>query len=428
VEQFSINSVFSVEKMIEEKIVFKRMILLTLLTLLLCAQFVSAQDTPDFSPLVEGNNAFAFDLYQQLATTNDGNILYSPYSISVALAMTYAGARGDTEQQMRETLHFDLSQAELHPTFAALNAELTNRADEFADQEVDALRLNIANALWGEQTLPFHADFTQTIDENYGAALRLVDFMNAPEDARIMINDWVADETEDRIQDIVPQGAIDSSTRLVLANAIYFNAAWWNTFEEFLTQDDAFTLLDGSQVTVPMMNQQSQFFYMQGEGYQTIALPYWGDMAMLVFLPDAGQFEAFEQSFSVDTFTQAVGGIAVEEVNLFMPRFEYEFSAGLSDALSAMGMPIAFTDAADFSGMADASLAISDVLHKAFISVDESGTEAAAATAVVIGVTSAQEPQEAVELRIDRPFIYAIYDQRTNTVLFMGRVLNPSAQ
>jgi serpin B len=406
----------------------KRLMLLTMLTLLLCAQMVSAQDTSDFSSLVDGNNAFAFDLYQQLAITNDGNILYSPYSISAALAMTYAGARGDTEEQMRDTLHFDLPQAELHPMFSGLNTELTSRAEEFAEYEVDALQLNIANALWGEQTLSFNADFTQTIDENYGAALRLVDFINAPEDARIMVNDWVADETQDRIQDMVPQGAITPDTRLVLANAIYFNAAWMNTFEETATQDDTFNLLDGTQVTVPMMNQQEQFFYLQGEGYQTIALPYWGDMSMLVFLPDDGQFATFEQSFSTDTFTDAVDGMNYQEINLFMPRFEYEFSAGLNDALSAMGMPIAFTDAADFSGMADESLSISDVLHKAFISVDESGTEAAAATAVIMGATSVEEPRQPVELRLDRPFIYAIYDQRTNTVLFMGRVLNPSAE
>lgn len=406
----------------------KRTILLVILTLLVSTQVTSAQDTPDFTPLVEGNNAFAFDLYQQIAADSEDNILYSPYSISLALAMTYAGARGETEQQMQDTLHFALPQSELHPMFGDLNNTLNSRAEEFAAYEVEALHLNIANALWGEQTLPFYPDFTQTLEQNYAAALRLVDFINAAEDARVMVNDWVADETEDRIQDLVPQGVITPDTRLVLANAIYFQAGWMNTFDEAFTRDDTFNLLDGTQVTVPMMNLQENFLYTAGDGYQAIQLPYWGDMSMLVFLPDAGQFETFEQALSTQTLSDTLGNLTPQDVNLAMPRFEYEFSVGLNDILSALGMPIAFTDDADFSGMADAPLSISDVLHKAYIKVDESGTEAAAATAVVVGVTSVQVPQEVIALRIDRPFIYVIYDQRTNTLLFMGRVLNPQGE
>ncbi|MFN8372208.1 MAG: serpin family protein [Anaerolineae bacterium] len=406
----------------------KRTILLVSLTLLVCTQVTSAQDTPDFTPLVEGNNAFAFDLYQQIAADSEDNILYSPYSISLALAMTYAGARGETEQQMQDTLHFALPQSELHPMFGDLNNTLNSRAEEFAAYEVEALHLNIANALWGEQTLPFQSGFTQTLEQNYAAALRLVDFINAAEDARVTVNDWVADETEDRIQDLVPQGVITPDTRLVLANAIYFQAGWMNTFDEAFTRDDTFNLLDGTQVMVPMMNLQENFLYTAGDGYQAIQLPYWGDMSMLVFLPDDGQFETFEQALSTQTLSDTLGNLTPQDVNLAMPRFEYEFSVGLNDILSALGMPIAFTDDADFSGMADAPLSISDVLHKAYIKVDESGTEAAAATAVVVGVTSVQVPQEVIALRIDRPFLYVIYDQRTNTLLFMGRVLNPQGE
>jgi serpin B len=406
---------------------FQRRLLIWALVILLCwTQIAFAQD--EFAPLVEGNNAFAFELYQQLAATNEGNILYSPYSISVALAMTYAGARGDTEQQMRDTLHFDLPQAALHPAFNALSVEFTNRAEEYTAYDVEALQLNIANALWGEQTLPFNPNFTATIEENYGQALLLVDFINAPEPAREMINEWVEEETENRIQDIVPQGAINPDTRLVLANAIYFNAGWHSTFDEMFTRDDTFNLLDGSQEVVPMMNQQTEFNYGRGESYQAIELPYWGEMSMLILLPDAGQFETFEQGLNAETWNTVVAGLQMQEVNLFMPRFEYEFSTSLSDALSEMGMPIAFSNAADFSGMADASLAISDVLHKAFIKLDEAGTEAAAATVVIVEATSAQLPQEAIELRIDRPFAYAIFDQRTGSILFMGRVLNPATQ
>jgi serpin B len=393
---------------------------------LLCMAWTAAAQEID--TLVDDNSAFAFELYHTLAENADGNMLFSPHSISVALAMTYAGARGETETQMADTLHFTLPQDELHPAFGALNAELASRAEANASDEGTPLQLNIANALWGQFDLPFHPEFVQTIEDNYGAALQLVDYMSDPEGARQMINDWVADETEDLITNIVPEGAITIDTRLVLANAIYFNASWLFTFAEGLTQDDEFTLLDGTQVTVPMMAQEESLLYAAGAGYQVVELPYYpGDMAMLIFLPDAGQFEAFEQSLTAELFSETLQALTPADLRLFMPRFEYEFEAGLSDTLANMGMPIAFTDEADFSGMADAELSISDALHKAFISVDEAGTEAAAATVIIVGVTSAQEPQEIIEFRIDRPFIFTIYDRGTGAILFIGRVLNPAA-
>ncbi len=404
---------------------FKLVVVLVLI--LIGLQPVMAQDD-SISTLADGNGIFAFDLYHAIQEEADGNLFYSPYSISQALAMTYAGARGETARQMADTLHFILPQEELPPAFYVLDSYLTPPEDTGSVQgeEGQPFQLNISNALWGQEGYPFLEEFINLLSESYGAGLYPVDFENVPEEARQMVNDWVADETEDKIRDIVPPGAISSATRLVLANAIYFNAGWLFPFEESLTQDDVFTLLDGSQVTIPMMYQEESFGYVQGDGYQAVELSYYGyDMAMLIIVPDEGEFESFEESLNFETFTAIQSSITWEQVQLFMPTFEYEFDLGLSDILSSMGMSDAFDGAtADFSGMTDVeSLFISEVLHKAFIKVDEQGTEAAAATAVIMATTAM--PMGPVEFRVDRPFIFTIYDHQTGSILFVGRVLNP---
>jgi serpin B len=394
----------------------------------------TSEPTTDFSQLVEGNAAFGFDLYHQLAEGENGNILYSPYSISLALAMAYAGARGETEQQIANTLHFTLPQSELHPMFAALNAELANRAQpSSSDVETPPLQLNIANALWGQVGTEFNADFLQLMEDNYGGALRLVDYVNAPDEAVDMINEWVAQQTQERIPHIID--SVGSLTRLILTNAIYFNGAWSSTFIDSATHDDTFTLLDGSSVTVPMMTQQAGFPYRDVGCYQILDMPYGsliGDsIAMRIFLPDAGQFEAFENSFSAQTFDTSFRGVqeVFAQVTLFMPRFEYEFAAVLTEPLADMGMTSAFDASADFSGISDESFFISDVLHKAFISVSESGTEATAVTATTFSLeTLPSRSSPEVELHIDRPFIFTIYDRGTGAILFIGRVLNPAAE
>jgi serpin B len=380
----------------------------------------------DLAELVAGNSAFAFDLYRAIQD-KDGNLLFSPYSISLALAMTYTGARGETEAQMADTLHYTLPQERLHPAFNALDLELISRGEN-AEGEDGGFKLNIANSIWGQTGYSFLPQFLDILAENYDAGLRLLDFMKEPEDSRVTINDWVSDETEGKIEDLLPPDSITPLTRLVLTNAIYFNAAWSYPFSEGQTHDDTFHLLDGGQVTVPMMEGTERFGYAEGEGYQAVELPYEGQqMTMDIWLPAAGRFEEFTGALDSDAVAAILEDISTQEVHLTMPKFTYESQAGLKDALAAMGMPAAFSGA-DFSGMdGTRDLFIDNVIHKAFIDVDEEGTEAAAATAVIMALTAAPEPAQPKEVRVDRPFVFMIRDIQTEAILFLGHVVNPSA-
>ncbi|MFC1938772.1 serpin family protein [Chloroflexota bacterium] len=379
----------------------------------------------DLDDLVSDNSAFALNLYQQLRTRG-GNLFYSPYSISLALAMTYAGARGETEEQMADALHFGLTQDKLHPSFNSLDIELAKRGEGAKGKDDEGFRLNIVNAIWGQKDYEFLTDFLDTLAENYGAGLRILDFIEAPEESRITINDWVSDQTEGRIEDLIPQGMIDSLTRLVLTNAIYFNAAWAFPFNENATSDGVFHLINGDEMTVPMMRQTESFGYAEGDNYQAIELPYDGnELSMVILLPDSGEFSAFESSLDFHKLQEIIGNLQYGEVALTMLKFEFESSFDLKDTLSDMGMPVAFSENADFSGMTgNRELFITDVVHKAFVSVDEAGTEAAAATAVIVGLTAV--PEEPVTVNIDRPFIFMIRDIETESILFTGRVLNPA--
>jgi serpin B len=384
---------------------------------------VSASDLAD---LVNGNSGFAFDLYQFLRE-QEGNLFYSPYSISLALAMTYAGARGETQAQMADTLHFALSQERLHPAFNGLDIELARRGEGAQGKDEKGFRLNIVNAIWGQEGFEFLPQFLDALAENYGAGLRLLDFALASEEARVTINDWVSDQTEGRIEDLIPQGVIDRLTRLVLTNAIYFNAAWLYPFQEQWTQDGTFHLLDGGEVTVPMMPQTESFRYAEGEEYQAVELPYDGrELSMVILLPRDGRFDEFQSSVGSELAGGILGDLGQKQVALTMPRFEFESDFSLAKALMAMGMPLAFTGDADFSGMTGSRhLFISDVIHKAFVSLDEAGTEAAAATAVAMKLMAV--PEEPVEVTVDRPFIFLIRDIETGTILFVGRVVDPRA-
>jgi serpin B len=382
----------------------------------------------DQDALVDGNTAFALGLYAALSDDYD-NLFYSPYSISLALAMTYAGARGETEMEMAQTLHFDLPQARLHPAFNTLDQELAKRGEpiELPDGEQEGFQLNIANSIWGQVDYAFLEEFLDLLALNYGAGLRLVDFIQQTEQARQQINAWVSDETEGRIEDLIPEGILTADARLVLANAIYFNAAWMNPFDEAATTDGIFHLLDGGEVSVPMMGQSEHMRYADGEGYQIVERAYvGGQMAMDIILPDAGEFAAIEAAMDAAWLESVLASLEGQQVALSMPRFEFESEVGLTQVLQAMGMPTAFSDSADFSGMdGTRDLFISDVLHKAFVSVDEAGTEAAAATAVIMSLTAM--PDQPVSVSIDRPFIFLIRDLQTGAVLFVGRVMNPAA-
>jgi serpin B len=382
-------------------------------------------ENTELSTQVGGNTDFALDLYQQLRT-EDGNIFYSPYSLSVALAMTYAGARGETEQEMADALCFLLSQEQLHPIFNYLDQELTSRGEGAEGKDEEGFRLNIVNDIWGQRDFTFLDSFLDTMAENYGAGLRILDFIGDPEASRVAINDYISEQTEEKIPELIPEGIITVMTRLVLTNAIYFNAAWLHPFSEDITSDGIFHLFDGSEVTVPMMHQGETLGYAEGDGYQAVELPYDGEeLSMVILLPDAGRFENFEISLDGDSLNAIIGDLEYKHVELTLPKWEFDSSFILKETLQAMGMEQAFTDMADFSGMTGKrELYVADVVHKAFVSVDEAGTEAAAASAVIMNLTAA--PVNPAVVTVDRPFIFLIRDIETVSILFFGRVVNPA--
>jgi len=382
----------------------------------------------DVEQLVAGNTDFAFDLYQAVRPSN-GNVVYSPYSISLAFAMTYGGAHSETATQMADVLHYTLSGDQFHPVFNALDLDLARRPNQAADvDEKERFQLSIANSLWGQDGWPFLPEYLDLLAVNYGAGMRLVDFENAPESARRQINDWVSEQTRGRIKDIIPSGMIDPVTRLVLANAIYFKATWEYKFNANDTADKPFYLLNGDTVSVPMMeiSHQVNLSYAAGDGWQAVSLPYKGGLTeMVVIVPDAGNFETFESTLSAERYDEILAAMEPQDVILSMPKFTFETQFGLKDILAGMGMQAAFDpNTADFSGIdGQRDLVISDAIHKAFIAVDEKGTEAAAATIIIMGL-GAIMPQGIV-LTIDRPFFFFIRDVPTGTILFMGRVLEP---
>ena len=385
---------------------------------------LSASDVK-LDDVVRGNSAFALDLYSALRE-QDGNLFYSPHSVSVALAMMYAGARGETARQMEEVLRFQLPADQLHPAFNVLDLALSSRGENSGSQEKGEFQLNVANAIWGQKGYAFRSNFLDALAENYGAGMRAVDFAQNPETSRTAINNWVAERTEDRIQDLIPEGLINRLTRLVLTNAIYFNAAWRFPFDENMTASEPFHLLSGDRVNVPMMRRTEVFNYTRHETYQVeaVELLYSGEEAsLMIFLPATGNYDRFENALSADLVSEISKRLRPIRLRLAIPSFEFESEFMLGETLAGMGMDDAFDPAsADFSGMADADdLYLSSVVHKAFVKVDERGTEAAAATGGTIGVTSMPPAFTA-----DRPFIFLIRDNATDAILFVGRVTDPS--
>jgi serpin B len=369
--------------------------------------------------LVEGNSAFALDLYRVLFDAQQ-NVFCSPYSISAALAMTYAGAKGETERQMAQALHFTLPQPQLHAAFNALDQALLSRADE-EDQE--AFRLHIANTTWGQQGHSWLQAFLDTLALNYGAGLHQVDFSRA-EETRVLINEWVLEQTGGKIEELLPPGSVDGETAMVLTNAVYFKAAWKYAFVEEATLEAAFTLLGGGQVTVPMMYRLAEFNFAERSGVKVVELPYKGDeMSMVILLPEEGSFVSFVQSLDAQVLTSLLDGLEQTGVALRMPRFQFSAEFELKDALMKLGMVEPFAEA-DFSGMdGTRELFIDEVYHEAFVAVDEAGTEATAATAVVV---ARKGPRAEYEVTLNRPFVFLIRDIETGTVLFLGHVVNPA--
>ncbi|HOR18406.1 MAG TPA: serpin family protein [Brevefilum sp.] len=378
--------------------------------------------------LANNNTAFALVFYDQIRN-EEGNIIFSPFSISLALSMTLAGAEAATEEGMLDALQIDLPEEDVHPAFNALMLAIEESQNQSVSEMAGShFQLNLANSIWGQADFDFNTAFLDTLAKNYGAGLFAVDFKQNPNMARLAINDWVAEETGHKIEDLIPEGAINAFTRLVLANAIYFKGSWMYPFNENLTIESPFYTLDGSEITAKRMRLLGKdLMYKRGENYQAVSLPYLSsDFVMTLLVPDAGAFHEVEGQLDQAMLENILSSLLYEKVDLEMPKFDFDTNINANDPLIALGMGDAFNpDGADFSGITgDESLMITDVLHKATVTVDEEGTEAAAATAVIVGVKSAM-PEEPISLIIDRPFMFMIRHQPTNTILFMGRVTKP---
>ncbi len=396
----------------------------------------SPQVSKDVIQVACDNSNFAFDLYKAVSEGEEGNLFFSPFSISQVLAMAYAGARGETERQMAETLRYSLPQERLHPALGELEAALQARAENAfnpfgSEDDAPSFRLNIANAVWGQHGFGFRTEYLDALYEYYGGELRQLNFAAEPEPTRVTINNWVEEQTEGKIKDLIPEGAIGPLTRFILTNAIYFNAQWLLPFNPEATEQQPFHLLDGTIVEVPMMTTRSSkgsIGYVPGEGFQAVRIPYnAGGISMVVLLPDEGGFEEFERSLEAGILGEGRLWWRQSDVTLTMPRFGFEFGVALKKLLTRMGMPDAFDEEeADFSGITEEKpLSVSDIFHKAFVSVDEEGTEAAAATALMGIATGGGNPLQPVVVTLDRPFIFLIRDRVTGTILFLGRVMDP---
>ena len=369
-------------------------------------------------------NAFGLDLYRAVAA-GQTNVVFSPASITLALAMARAGARGQTAAEMDAVMHAVASD-EHAGWLNALDQALAARSGTFKDESGKDLpvTLRIANAPFAQQGMPLEKAYLEALAARFGAGMRLVDYRTQTEKARTLINGWVDAQTEHRIPELLVPGVLTPLTRLALVNAIYLKAPWQTPFSADATKADTFTRADGSAVQVPFMATTASLRYASGDGWRAVEIPYiGGSLAMTVILPD--NLAGFEQTLTADTFAAITGALAETQVALAFPKFGIETKAELAPILGALGMPSAFDDRADFSGITTAEqLLISNVIHQANIDVDEKGTEAAAATAVVMRATAM--PAEPVAFRADRPFLFALRDVPTGAVLFLGRVGDPS--
>lgn len=377
----------------------------------------------EIKPHATGNNAFAFELYARTQKA-PGNQVFSPVSISIALAMTWAGANGETATQMQKVMHFETG-----------GTAMWGRISQAFNAPGRPFKLRSANRLFGEKTYKFEQPFLDSTKSAFGAGLDPVDFKVGYEAARGKINAWVEQQTEQRIKDLLPAGALEAQTRLVLVNAIYFLADWENPFEKNATYDEEFS--GTTKKKVPTMHRSGNYALAQVDQLKVLELPYGGsDLSMLVVLPDSKTgLGAVEKSLSAAKLEAWTKALASVRVDVSLPRFEVSPpSMPLGDELKAMGMPLAFDrKKADFTKMGnppnpEEQLFIQKVFHKAFVKVDEKGTEAAAATAVVMGAKGGGAPQKSVEFRADHPFLFFVVDKPSGLVLFMGRVTDPAGK
>jgi serpin B len=382
---------------------------------------------PQTKALATKSNAFAADLYGQLAGT-DGNLFFSPSSIHIAMTMAYFGSAGQTKDQLGKVLHLGGVDENVENQYSALMEQLNNPATV---DDKPAFALKLANAMWVQQDKPVGKKYSQLLDTYFNAELNKVDFAKS-DAARKTINDWVADKTQNKITDLVTPGAIDANTRLILTNAIYFKSDWANTFDKHFTTDDIFKST-GTTASVPMMHKVRNFGYLENDDFQALEIPYKQNaLSMVVFLPRTDDGLAkFEKSINPKQLEQWLGQLKDERVNVTLPKFKFDSSFSLAQCLKAMGAGDAFdSKLANFAEITRAEpLYIGAVLHKAMVAVDENGTEAAAATAVIFMTTAARmEPAKPKVFKADHPFVFLIKHNDTGEILFMGRVANPANQ
>ncbi len=394
----------------------KLVLILLLVVLLGCSAPLPRADDSAATPekvglVVDANNQFAFELFSRLG---NGNVFFSPYSISTALAMTYEGARGKTAEEMQSVFHFP-EESVRRPAFASIYNDLNKKDKKYA--------LNTANALWAQKNFGFLADYLNITGRYYGGRVTNLDFVNAAEQSRITINDWVEEQTNDKIKDLLPASppVINPMTRLVLTNAIYFKGDWVLKFDKKNTYEADFYVSSEKTVKVQMMSltgEKAKFNYAGTEDLQVIELPYAGnELSMLVLLPD--DINSF--NLSAVRLNSIRANLRETEMSVYLPKFKLETKYMLSENLKAMGMPSAFDRDADFSGMTGLpDLFIKEVIHQAFVEVNEEGTEAAAATAVIMELKAVMKR----DFRADHPFIFLIQD-KNNNILFLGKVVNP---
>lgn len=387
---------------------------------------------PDTVEKLTSHNAdFAVALYNELAADKEGeNLFFSPHSISTVLAMTYAGANGRTATEMKTALRFELAEEKLHSAFNRLDLALESQAEGTGNREGsgDPFKLNNANSIWCQKGFSFQQPFLDTMVKHYDAGLRTLNFQEKPDASRKTINEWVSNQTENKIRDLLSKGSITNLTRMILTNAIYFNASWKCKFNENATKKGEFRTRGGSEAQVDMMRlkERNGLSYARGDAWKAVEMPYVGaDMSMVVIVPDEGKFDQIENKLSGQWLDTLFSNLGDQALKLQFPKFDFKCGFSVKKRLQSLGMETAFKpQQADLTGISKAAqLFLQDVVHKAYVSVDEKGTEAAAATAVSVGMTSVSTFKE---VSVDRPFIFTIRDRKTGAVVFLGRVLDPS--
>lgn len=364
------------------------------------------------------NNQFAIDFYKQVSKNEKGNIFFSPFSLSTAMGMTYAGSRGVSEEQIGKVFHFTSNNDKFH-------IKLGNTA-KLINSKATAIQLKIVNTLWAEKTYPFKKSYDNLMKKAYAATVRPMDFINKSEECRLTINDDIYKSTNEKIKDLLPPNLLNSMTRLVLTNAIYFKGDWKTQFKKEKTGESNFYITPQKIVKCKMMGVKSDFNYYEDSRIEAIELPYAGDnFSMVIILPSENQpLDELTSSLSNQYLNDIFNGLYKKEISISIPKFKLSNGYQLKQVLSQMGMPQPFTDDANFTGMTSSSnLKISDVIHKAFIEVNEQGTEATAATAVVIAMKSIQFEKLFIA---NRPFLFLIKEKSTGTILFMGRIVDPT--